>query len=110
MRTGGFEFAAKALDVHVDDIRKRFVALVPHVLGDIRSADHRIRAAGEMFEEGILARRKRKHLYADAHAPRANVEGQIADDELIGGGRLAPRRMSARSRASNSRKSKGLVR
>src|SRR5260370_19152681 len=56
---GVVELPAEPLDVDVDDVRKRVVVLVPHVLGDVGAAHDVASAAREVFEERVLTARQR---------------------------------------------------
>src|SRR5690349_1716543 len=53
------ELATQPVDVHLEHVRPRIVVLVPHVLADLRAAEHAPGVAREEFEQRVLLGRER---------------------------------------------------
>src|SRR5437763_15013657 len=50
MRFGSIDFSAQAVDIDLDEIRKRVKVRVPHMFGDLGAADDAAGAPNEIFE------------------------------------------------------------
>ena len=102
------ELAAQVPDVDLDDVEVLAVP-VPDVVAQLDLADHLPGAAQQVLEQGELARGGRDRLPAERHDVARGVEATSPTVRTTGRG-TAPRRSSARRRATSTTKAKGLVR
>ena len=88
--------------MHIDNVGERVVVLVPDVLGDVRAADHLTVARGTRAAR--LAAGQFQLSSVDPDALTGNIDCQRSHLDPLGGERTAIRLVSARTRASSSRR------
>ena len=103
------DLLAQVAHVHVDHVRPVLVVVVPGVLQQLEAREHPAGAPHEGLQDGELLRRELDVDVAAPHGAGGRVEREVADLSTVGRSG-APRRASARRRASSSANANGLVR
>src|ERR1700730_16269703 len=75
-------FSPQAVHVHLDQVRKRVEAFVPHVFGNFRATHHAPRVAREKLEQCILLGRDRNVPSRPRDALRTGIEHQVGYGDL----------------------------
>src|SRR5699024_11371885 len=84
------DLRAQALDVHVDQAGVRAVAVSPHVAQQDVAGEDLPGLAGQLGEQVELQRRQGDQLVPATHLVPVDVDHQVTDGELLGGGRVDP--------------------
>src|ERR1700680_2822090 len=71
-----------AIHIHLDQIRKRIEALVPHVLGNFRATYHAPSIACQKLDQRVLLGRHRNASPRARNALRASVQHQVRHRDL----------------------------
>src|ERR1051326_6508643 len=90
-------FAAQAVDVHVNQIRERVEVLIPDVLGNQCARQHTATFARQVFEQGILFSRQFYLATGTRDLMSACVYDQIGDGQRGGTDKVAAPQQSAQA-------------
>src|SRR3954468_10727797 len=84
----GVDLLAQMIDHHVDDSRPGIEVIAPRVFCNQRAAHDAAAVSHQILENGVLLRSQLDQLAAPTYLPRALIELQIADRELVRSERL----------------------
>src|SRR6266851_2984874 len=78
----GVNFAADAVDVDFDQVRKGIKSFIPNMLGDFRASHDAAGVTRKIFEQGVLFGGKRHASPGPGNALGASIQDEISDRNL----------------------------